>query len=347
MTQSPPPSALLASLLMLFLVALLALPRAPWAGDAIQLKFGTLAPEGTPWADILFELKRNVEKDSGGRVQVRMYLGGQLGDERAMLEKMAYGQLTGGGFSTGGMSAKVPELQVLELPFLFRNAEEADFVMDAVVYADLRDALARKGLFLYCWAENGWVDFGNKTRPIRTPADLKGLKMFMQESDVQKALWETLSVSAVPLAVPEVLTSLQTGLVNAFTTTPIYATSAQWFTETRYWTDSDHSYQPAAVVFDLKFWNSLPQDLRDLMLSYKVDLQYKARSQVRGLDAGFFDGFKGEGIQIAKLTPQEREAFRLATTAVGPKLVQKGAFSQALLQKVTNGLSAFRKTKGG
>ncbi len=328
---------------LLLSLSLLATPA--FAADTYSLKFGTLAPDNTPWSRILQDFKKQLETDSAGKIKVKIYLDGKLGDERGMLQKMRFNQLTGGGFSTGGMAAVVPELQILELPFQFDSDAEADYIMDKVIYEDLRKALEKKDLYLFCWAVNGWVDFGSQVKAVHSAADLSGLKMFAQESDVSIEMAKALGAAPQVLAVPEVLSALQTGLLQAVQTTPIFATGAQWFTQIKYWTDSDHSYQPAAVVFDLKFWNSLPEDMKQLFLKNRDALQAQARSGVRGIDAELFNGFRERHIEINKLTKEERAALKKQTAGVADALIKKGAFPREWYDRVNKALADYRAGK--
>ncbi len=328
-------------------VAVLALAlgaAAPAVADdgTYDLRFGTLAPDNTPWSDILKEFKKRVQKDTKQRVKVKLFLGGSLGDERAMLEKMQYGELTGGGFSTGGISTRVPELQVLELPFLFRSSEEADHILDTVLLDHMAKRFEEEGLFLYIWAENGWLDFGCKTKPIVKAADCRGVKFFAQESDVQISFYKAVAAPATTLPVTEVLNSLQTGLIEAYSSTPIYAAGAQWFTQTKHWLDSDHMYQPAAVVFSLDFWKKLPDDLKQIMLGYRKELRDQARKDVRGIDAELFKGFADEGIRIARFTDADKAEFQKLTAGVVEEMIQKKVFSRDLYDKVVRALEEFR-----
>lgn len=313
--------------------------------ETFNLKFGTLAPDNTPWSKVLQNFKKAMEGESGGRVKVKIYLDGKQGDERNMLQKMRFGQLTGGGFSTGGMAAVVPELQILELPFLFESNEETDYIMDKVLFEDLRQVLEKKGLYLYCWAENGWLDIGNSVRAIHGPKDALGLKLFAQESDVNIETGRALGAHVQVLAVPEVLGALQTGLLNAVQTTPIFATGTQWFTQIKYWTDSDHIYQPAAVVFDLKFWQSVPDDLKQIMINHRDETQAHARKDVRGIDAELFQGFRERKIEIHKPTKEERDQLRKKTAGVADVLIKKGAFPKEWYERVTKALADFRARK--
>lgn len=305
------------------------------------IKFGTVAPDDTPWSEVLMDFKKQIEKDSGGRVDVKVYLNGKLGDEHAMLQKMAFGQLNGGGFSTGGMSKVVPELQLLELPFLFESKTEADYIMDQVIRPELVAALEKKNLHLWIWAENGWLDLGSKT-PIHTPAELAAAKVVMQESQVQLETYKAMGVSPTPLPVPEILGGLQTGMVDTYAGSPVFSTAAQWFAYTGHWADVDFIYQPAAVVFSKKFWDGLPEDLRKIIDDYAPSKQTEVREAVRGLDAELFEGFQENGMTLYKWTPEEREVFRKKAWASHQAMVDNGAFPKALLDKVYAALEAYR-----
>lgn len=333
--------------LALLALGLAAAPAARAQEGATELKFGTLAPDNTPWSDILKNFKKNLQKSTQGKVRVKLYLNGVLGDEAAMLQKMKFGQLTGGGFSTGGISTVVPELQVFEIPYLFESDDEADYVMDEVL-PDMRKACEAKGLYLYIWAVNGWLDFGSSDpkKPILGLADLKGAKAFMQETDIQRAFWGAVGANPVPLPVPDVLGGLQRGIVTCYTTTPIFGSAAQWFTMTKHWTVSHHIYQPAAVVFDLKWWNGLPEDLKKTINGFAPELQKAARKDVRGIDADILKEFQGAGIEVHREMPAAgRAELKKACEGIPAALVKDGVFSQELYEKVTKAIAVCRANK--
>lgn len=330
-------------------VASLAVPaaQAQEAGGVTEIKFGTLAPENTPWSEILTNFKKNVQKATKGKVKVKLFLNGVLGDEAQMLQKMKIGTLTGGGFSTGGISTVVPELQLFEIPFLFNDDAEADFVMDSVVLEDMREACAKKNLYLYIWAVNGWHDFGSKDKPIMGIADLKGSKAFMQETDIQRAFWNAVGANPVAIPVPDVLGALQRGMITCYTTTPIFGSAAQWATQSKFWVDSNHCYQPAAVVFDLKWWNGLSEEYKKIISDFAPELQKAARKDVRGIDEELMETFKKDlKMDVRKLPPAGREELRKACEGVPAELVKAGVFKQETYDKVKKALEERRKAGG-
>lgn len=332
--------------------------------DSQLLKFGTLAPDNTPWSAILDNFKKILQRETKemakrgeikDRLKVKLYLNGIKGDEKAMLEQIRYQKLTGGGFSTGGMSSVVPELQVFEVPFLFNNDAEADYIMDKVVLKEMEQFLEKRGLFLYCWAINGWYDFGSKNKMIVNPEDIQGCKTYTQESPIQTMMYETLNIRPIPLAVTEVLSGLQTGMVDTYSSTPIYALAGQWFTETKYWVDSNHVFQPAAVVFGSHWWNPLDPKVKKLILSFREELQSSARKDVRAADDSKFASRDEEilarfqerdiGIKVQKLSDAQREKFKNATKEVAQKMIAQGAFPQSLWDKLQKSLNEFRSRK--
>ena len=320
----------------------LLLVAAPAQAETVyEIKFGSIAPDGTPWSQVLWDFKERIEADSAGRVKVTAYLNGALGDEKAMLQKMRFGQLNMGGFSTGGVSTIVPELQILELAGLFRTKAEADYIIDKVIGADLEAAMEAKDLKLWIWGENGWLDFGGQTQ-ITGVASFTGAKVAMQESAVQLTMYDAIGVKPTPLPVPEILGGLQTGLVDTYATSPIFAAAAQWFAHTKHWADSDHSYQPAVVVLSKRFWDGLPADLQTLVMGYAPTMTPQLREAVRGLDAELFEGFTENGIAVRRWTEAERDAFALATRPSHQAMVDRGDVPAAMLAKVYKALEEYR-----
>lgn len=346
LTRSRPFTTVLA----LFAAAAIGAPAAraqdkPAGAEKPTLRLGTLAPEGTPWADTLERFKERIEVATKGELKVRLYLNARAGDEPEMLQKIAAKKLTGGGFTSSGLAGTVPAISLLELPFLFESDAEADLVMDKIVRDDLAKAFAAKGLHLYIWAVNGWVDFGSTQRAVGSLADLKASKPYSRESTARRAFWTACGVEPQVVPVPEVPAALAAGKVDLYDTTPLFAASAQWFQATKHWTDSNHIYQPAAILFDLAWWNALPADVRKSLDDYAPELQSNARKAVRGLDAGVLEGFRKAGMQMHTLDAAQRAAMRDATKGVGEKLVAEGAFTKDMLDKVSKALAEARAAR--
>ncbi|HCH63430.1 MAG: C4-dicarboxylate ABC transporter substrate-binding protein [Deltaproteobacteria bacterium] len=281
------------------------------------MAFGTTAPDGTPWSDQLVDLKKRIEKDSGGRIAVKMFLGSSLGSEVEMVEELAggRGRIQAGGFSTAavGQALDLPILELPELPFLFNTTAEADAILDDVLYAPVDAALKTKGVVLYTWAENGWRSFATKGETgVRTPADLAAYKMRSQESDVHLNMYEALGVQAVKKPVAEVLPALKTGIVSGFDNTPLFSLAAGWINAASHYTLSKHIYQPAAIVYGKSFYDGLPEDLQTLVMANRKQEAGRGRTGVRALEAQLLSAISESGVEVIELNKEERGAFRKA-----------------------------------
>ncbi|AKF07431.1 TRAP transporter substrate-binding protein [Sandaracinus amylolyticus] len=307
------------------------------AQEAIQMRIGTVAPEGTPWEKQLRSLKTHIESQSGGRIKVRLFMGGSLGGEKALVRRVSQGSLEAFGGSTAALGSVVPELNVIEAPYLFDTAEQADRALDS---APVREQVGRlvsaKGFTFALWAENGFRSWFTRERPIRQPADLRGLRMRSQESRVHIATYEAFGATPNPIDVTNVLTSLQTGVVDGFDNTPLFAFATSWYQAARHLNLSEQSYQPGIVVFSQTWFNGLPDDLKQMLSSLPVALTTDGRAAVRRMDPILIQNLQRYGIDVHRPTPTEREAFAAIGRPVQDR-VAEGAAARTLLKALRTG----------
>jgi tripartite ATP-independent transporter DctP family solute receptor len=299
----------------------LALASPALAAEETIVKLGTAAPEDTPWHKQLLKMKARMEKDSGGKVKLKLFMGSVKGGEDAMARQVAQGSLQAAGLSTGALAILVPELDVFELPYRFASSEEADKVLDdPEVWDAVVKLFRKKGLEPYVWSENGWRNYATKGAAIKSPANLKGLKMRAQENKVHIETYKLLGASPVPISVPEVLSALQTGVVDGFDNTPLFAFAASWYQGVKNWTVSDHIYQPAMVVYNKAWFDALPEDQRKLLTSNRAEETVYGRNLVRKLTEPLLKNLAETGITITKLSAAEKDAFAKATKPVYKKI---------------------------
>ena len=324
---------------------LLLLPGAQ-AADPIVLKLATVAPEGTPWSDGLAQFKTLVETKSGGAIKVKLFLGGMLGDENETVQQTQRGQIQGVGGSTGAIATLVPEVNVLELPFLFRNAGEADKVLDGVALPVLEKAFRARGLVLGFWSENGYRSFGTSFGFIKSPADLKGRKMRSQENPVHLEMYKAFGASPVPIPTTEVLTSLQTGVIQGYDQTPLYASAGQWLSSTKFYTLSNHIYQPAAIVFNKTFFDGLSAPNQAVLLAARAELVPKMRREIRALNPILLENFPLMGVQLYTPNATELASFEApAKTARDAYMAKASTGEKELYKLITADLSKMRSGK--
>lgn len=330
----------------LALLALLALALPARAEVPIVAKLATVAPDGTPWSEQLNEYKKRAEAAAGGRLKLKTYLGGALGDENVTVSECKRGAIQLWGGSTGALASVVPELSVLELPYLFQSLEEADYILDEVLFDDLKKLLAERGFVLLFWAENGHRSFGTKFGPVKTPDALTGKKMRSQESEVHVEMYRALGASPVPIAVTEVLSALQTGVVDGFDNTPLFAFAASWYQGIQHYTLTEHIYQPGVVVASKKWFDGLPEDLRKGIASDPKAEAKQGRAGVRAIAPMLVDNFKNAGIQVHTISAEQRAAFAKATQKAHAAFVKaKGKSVAHLVDKTRKALAAHRAKK--
>jgi TRAP-type transport system periplasmic protein len=313
---------------------------------ARDVKFGTIAPGGTPWADSLEEIKARVSKESQDKMKIKVYLGGQLGGELEILQKVRRGNIEGAGLTCAALASIIPELDLLEVPFLFESSEEADFILDNYLLGPFKKLFEAKGFVFVTWAENGWRSIGHKSKLIKTPADLKGVKIRSQESKVHLAFWKKMQASPVAIAIPEVLPALQTGVVEAFDNTPLFTLAAEWQTSIKHYTVTNHIYQPGVIIYSKKFWEKIsPQDQAILMGPGNAQAAL-VRTSVRKLGDSLIDVLKESGVNTYTLSASEKAAFQKAAEGLALQAVKDiGGEAGKIYELIQQGKTAFKAKK--
>ncbi len=313
------------------------------AQDKIVLRLGTVAPEETPWGEWMKAWRDSVNQQCENRLQLKIFFGGTLGGENTMVRRCQAGMLDLFGGSTAAIAEIVPELNVLELPYLFENSEEADFIIDHYLHLEIEKIFEKNGLKLLLWTENGWRSMATQFGPVQKPEDLAGHKMRSQENWVHLETYKALGASPVPISVPEVLSSLQTGVVDGFDNTPLFSFAASWYQGIQYYSLTEHIYQPAIVMCNLKKFKDLPASLQRPMLQGREQWQKKGRQGVRELTPLLLENFVQAGKKVVALSPAEKKYFSQKSEKVYAQF-KASASSEvlALLIRVEEGKKVYR-----
>ena len=307
------------------------------------IKFATVAPEGTSWINIMKEYDAAVRKESGGRIKFRIYAGQTQGDEKVVLRKIRAGQLHAGGFTGVAMGEIASKVRILDTPFLFRNYDEVDYIYQQFD-DEFRQAFSDGGYVLLGWAEVGFVYVFTNTK-IEKPQDLKSLKMWSWEGDpIALALFRQLGVSPVPLAITDVMTSLQTGLVDAFYAPPYAALSLQWYTKAKYMVDVRLSDAAGAVLISKRYFDKLPADLQEILLRNGKIYFRKLTEQSRRDNAEAIQSMTKRGISLIKATPKDYQYYVDVCQKARHDLVGT-LYSEEFLNHVETSLENFRKNE--
>ena len=305
------------------------------AQQTYEMKIATVAPgDGTPWEAQLQEFKRYVEGESGGRIRVRAFMGGSLGGEKALVRRTANGSLQCFAGSTAALGTLVPELNVIEAPFIFPNERVADRKLDSDrVEQIVSRALEARGFRFGMWAENGYRSWFTKERVIETPDDLRGLRMRSQEAIVHLETYRAFGASPVPIDVTNVLTSLQTGVVDGFDNTPLFAFATSWYQAANHMTTSRHSYQPGIIAYSKSWYDTLPADLQAVLDNVPDEITTNGRRGVRRMTPILMRNLARRGITMHDLSDEQRQAFADVASRVPNQIAAKsGRNGRALLR---------------
>lgn len=312
-----------------------------------ELKIATLAPDNTGWATVLKEYEKNVEAASDGQINVRVFLGGIMSDdENASVKMLARGEVEGVGATTGAFATIIKPLESIELPFLFKTSQEADYILDKTIKNDVKKLFDKNKLVFGFWSENGFRHFGAKWE-ISEPGDLSGKKVRSQESAPHIAMWEALDAAAQALPTGEVATALKTKAVEGFDQSLLYAIAGGWHLQIKHLTLSAHIYQPAVIAFNKDWFDKLPEDLQKVLTDEGDKLVRKGRKAVRDANKSLLQIFKDENVKIHTLSDAQRQAFADKTSGVRDIIAKKSKAHAALIKKIEKGLKKYRSKKKG
>jgi TRAP-type C4-dicarboxylate transport system substrate-binding protein len=279
------------------------------------------------------------------RVGFKFYPGGVQGDEKDVLRKIRNGQIHGGGFTGFGLGAIASEFRVIELPFMFKNLEEIDYARDELD-PYFSDVFKKKGYVLLGWGDVGFVYLFSNS-PITTPAELQRVKMWTWSGDVlAEIFFKAFAVSPIPLALPDVLTSLQMGVVDAVYSPALACVALQWFTRVKYMTDVPITYGFGALLVSedaLRGVDSADMEtLRRICRKHSKLLIDRTRVQ----DDEAIELMKKEGVKLLEVDPAVRDVF--FTTARGAWKDGVGRlYPEDLLKRVTALVDDYRASQKG
>lgn len=327
--------------LLLRVTLLLALAAAGRSACAADLKIATVAPEGSQWMSDLRAAATAIREQTAGRVNLKLYGGGVMGTDRQVMRKIRIGQLHGSVFTTAALAEIAPDTALYGLPLVFNSQEEVDFVRSRMD-GRLQAALAEKGFASFGFVGGGFAQFLSR-EPVRGLADLRGRKVWVPEGDRISALaMEALGLAPVSLPIADVLTSLQTGLLDVVAGPPAGALTLQWHTRTRYTTDLPLAYTLAAVVIDRKPFDAIAAADRDAVTATLTRAMAAMDRRSRQDNERAAAAMAGAGLVVVAPAEGAVPEWRDAVTAAQPRMVQEGLVSAAGVAALRKNLDEFR-----
>lgn len=313
----------------LFLLANLSLPLQA----ATTLKIATIAPDGTSWMKQMRQAGEEIKQKTAGRVVLRFYPGGVMGNDNSMLRKIRAGQLQGGAITGGGLSGIYGDAQLYDLPFQFRNLQEVETVRQQMDQ-QIIDGLLGKGLVSFGLSEGGFA-YLLSNRPVRSTEDMRGLKIWIPEGDeVNAQMFKALGISPIPLPLTDVMTGLQTGLIDTVASSPAGAIGLQWHTQVKYLTEVPLAYLYATLVIQEKALKGLSQGDRQILSEILRATFAVLDQQNRAENAQALEALQRQGIEFVQPSLAQQQEWELHANEVLGRLSSQGIFSAEMLSQM-------------
>ena len=315
------------------------------AAKTWELKFATLAPSGSTWATLIEQWAETVEAESDGRLIFKLYPGGVQGDEPDVLKKIRFGQLHGGAFTGHGIGHIYSPARVLELPFLFADIDEIDYVRTRLM-PEIEQGYRDNGYVMLGWMELGYVYFFSR-QPIRSLEDLAAARLWHWQGDpIGRAFFSAGGLSPVPLSIIDVYTSLSTGLVDTVYAPPLGAIALQWFTKTGYITNVPMANGIGSLIVSRRFFQNLPQDLQKILKRTGEATGNKLIESTRRENMESLDVLKTKGLKFT-LNPEDLDPVQVAEISdkAGESLKKSGYIPEKTTNQIRQWLAEYRRDK--
>ena len=308
---------------------------------AATLKIATVTPEGSQWMKDMRAGAKEIKERTEGRVQIKYYGGGVMGNDQKVLSRIRIGSLQGGAFTPTALAAQYSGLNLYGLPMVFDSEEEAAFVrskLDSKLSAGLEEA----GFVNFGFAAGGFAVLMSNT-PITKFDDLKGKKVWIPEGDsISREAMEALSLSPVTLPLTDVLTGLQTGLIDIVGMSPIGALVLQWHTKVKYISDLPLLYTLGFMAVDKRAFNKLNHDDQAIVREVMGRIYRNFDRQNLVDNRGARDAMLNTGIETVAFEVAEYRKVRDILMATNAELGEQGLFNKELYDEMLKYVAEYR-----
>jgi TRAP-type transport system periplasmic protein len=312
------------------------------AAYAVTFKIATLAPEGTSWMNEMRAGAEQIKERTEGRVKFRFFPGGTMGNDKSVLRKIRIGQLHGGALTAGALSEISGDAQIYTLPLTFRNLQEVDYVrgkMDSYIF----DTLYENGFVSFGLTEVGFA-YLMSDKPLQKKEDLKDQKVWAPEGDkVSRLGFESVNVSPIPLSLADVLTGLQTGLVNTAATSAVGAIALQWYTHVQYLTEMPLMYLYGTMVIERKKFEKLAVEDQKIVREVMAGAVKNLNKNTRADNKEAYEVLKKQGINIVNVNKDDLLEWEKITSNAMDALVTEGALKAETLKTLRQHISDYRQ----
>jgi TRAP-type C4-dicarboxylate transport system substrate-binding protein len=324
-----------------WVLALLVTATTAYQAQAIELKVASVAPDGSSWMREMRAGADEIRDRTGGRVLIKFYPGGVMGNDSQVLRKIRIGQLHGGAFAGGGLAARYAAINLYSIPLLFRSLDEVDYVRERMD-SKLQIGLEAAGFVTFGFVEGGFAHV-MASEPISGIEDMRRRKIWIPEGDQVSFLsLEAMGLSPVVLMPTDVLTGLQTGLLDVVAASPVVALVLQWHTTVKYMMDLPIAYSIGIFALDTRVFQRLSADdqqtVRMVMSGINRSLDAQARTdnqQARAVMAGF-------GIEFVPVDSADVVNWQSTISTIYPQLRARDDIDEEFFDELLETLREYR-----
>lgn len=310
--------------------------------NAATLKIATVTPEGSQWMKDMRAGAAEIKEKTNGRVQIKYYGGGIMGNDNKVLGRIRIGALQGGAFTPSALGERYPDLNLYGLPLIFNSEDEVAYVRERMDDG-LREGLEEAGFVSFGFAGGGFAVILSNT-PVSKLEDLKGKRVWVPEGDkISYASMEALSLSPVTLPLTDVLTGLQTGLIDIVAISPIGALVLQWHTKVKYMTELPLAYTLGFMAVDRKAFSKLSAE-DQVIVKEVMERTYENFDRANPIDnRGARDALLNTGIENVPYDDAELNRIRALFNDSNRRLGERGEFTLALYDEMLGYIDEYRQ----
>lgn len=331
-------------ILPIILTALFVFQQSILAQAPVVIKLGSLAPIGSPWDTALKKINADWTKISGGTVALKIYSGGIAGNEPDMIRKMRLNQLDAAGITGFGLASLDLGVMSLQTPLLIRTEAELDYILTKM--APIYEAnLEKKGYKVIFWTKVGWAHFYSKQKVV-FPEDMKKSKLFVMENSTDEInVWKQQGFNPIPLPANDLMTALQSGMVDTFATSPLTAASYQWFALAPNMNDMKWAPFIGAIMVSTKTWNKIPPETQKKLIASAKKIGGEMQSEIITSEKMAMDIMMQNGLKINKVPPEAVQKWSEIVELGYLKLLAGKLYDQQVYNQIKKMLDDYRAGK--
>ena len=328
---------------LIMMTTILFLISSEYTFAQIQIKIATLAPQNSEWAEKFQKGSIEIQERTENRVKLKFYWGGAQGNAKKILQKIKIRQLHGGTFSPTDFQEVYPDLNIYGLPFLFKDFDEVNYVRDRVDN-QLEQGFKNLGFNTYGFAGGGFA-YILSNEPIREYEDLKNKKIWLPQGDlISYEAMRSLNLLPVPLPMTDVLTGLQTGLIDIVAIPPVVALALQWHTKVSYITRVPVLYAMGFLAIDSKIINRINTDDQKVLNEVINRIYSEVDSNSQQDSENAYEALSKIGIQEIQFDGDEYQKLTDLLEEPTKKMANDGFYSLELFNEIKMYIDDFRKS---